>query len=66
MQKKSTKSPFFVRFLEKQELSQVQAGATLKFPSDNDEDITLKYPSDNDEDVTLKYPSDDDEGGVIA
>lgn len=45
--------PFFARFLEKQALQSVAGGGgpivTLKYPSDNDEDVTLKYPSDNDE-----------------
>jgi hypothetical protein len=46
--------PFFARFLEKQALENVAGGGggpivTLKFPSDNDEDVTLKFPSDNDE-----------------
>lgn len=44
-----TRSPFFVRFLEGQELAQANAGATLKYPSDVDEEVTLKYPSDDDE-----------------
>ena len=50
MQKKPTKKPFFARFLESQELAKVEGGATLKYPSDRDEDVTLKYPSDGDED----------------
>ena len=32
------KVPFFARFLEEQELSQVIGGRTLKFPSDGDDD----------------------------
>ena len=40
--------PFFARFLEGQERAE-QSFATLKFPSDLDEDYTMKYPSDNDE-----------------
>jgi len=50
--KKGTKQPYFTRFLEKQELAEVQGGCPC---------VTLKYPSDHDEEVTLKYPSDDDE-----
>ena len=38
---KQEKRPFFARFLEEQELSKVKtdvkAGKTLKYPSDNDE-----------------------------
>lgn len=41
--------PYFVRFLESQELEQANAGMTLKFPSDSDEEWTLKWPSDSDE-----------------
>lgn len=44
--------PFFARFLEKQALEQAKGGGpvtTMKYPSDNDEDVTLKYPSDSDE-----------------
>ena len=44
--------PFFVRFLETQELEQVAGGkrpVTKKYPSDTDEYVTLKYPSDSDE-----------------
>jgi hypothetical protein len=53
MQKpKTTKKPFFARFLESQELAKVNGGATLKYPSDRDEDVTLKYPSDGDESTT--------------
>lgn len=47
--RKPSKKPFFARFLENQELSTVNGGRTLKYPSDTDEDVTLKYPSDNDE-----------------
>jgi len=63
MKKEARKQPYFVRFLEKQELARVSGSQTLKYPSDSDEwPVTLKYPSDDDEDpVTLKYPSDDDE-----
>lgn len=50
--KKNAKKPYFARFLEKQELAEVQGGGIF---------VTLKYPSDADEEVTLKYPSDDDE-----
>lgn len=51
MKKQSTtpKQPFFARFLEGQELSRAQGGATLKYPSDVDEEVTLKYPSDDDD-----------------
>lgn len=51
---KTTKKPFFARFLESQELAKVQGGTTLKYPSDKDEEVNQ----------TLKYPSDGDEGGV--
>lgn len=65
MKKEARKQPYFVRFLEKQELARVSGRSiqvTLKYPSDTDENVTLKYPSDDDEGpVTLKYPSDDDE-----
>ena len=40
--------PFFARFLEGQDRAE-QGFATLKFPSDLDEDMTMKYPSDDDE-----------------
>lgn len=56
MKKNSPNKPYFVRFLEKQELSDVHGGV----------DTTLKYPSDVDEEVTLKYPSDDDEEGETS
>jgi hypothetical protein len=52
MKKNATRKPYFARFLEKQELTEVQGGGIF---------MTLKYPSDGDEEVTLKYPSDDDE-----
>ena len=65
MKKEASKQPYFVRFLEKQELARVSGSVifvTLKYPSDDDENVTLKYPSDDDENpVTLKFPSDDDE-----
>jgi len=64
MKKNAKRQPYFVRFLEKQELARVSGSefVTLKYPSDDDENVTLKYPSDDDENpVTLKYPSDDDE-----
>ncbi|HYP28508.1 MAG TPA: microviridin/marinostatin family tricyclic proteinase inhibitor [Blastocatellia bacterium] len=52
--KDTNELPFFVRFLEGQNFPQVKtnikAGATLKYPSDRDEDVTQKYPSDNDDD----------------
>jgi hypothetical protein len=52
-----TEQPFFVRFLEGQDFpsvkTNVKAGATRKYPSDNDEGI-----------VTQKFPSDDDEGAT--
>lgn len=47
------KKPFFARFLETQELEEVNGGQRY---------VTLKYPSDKDEYMTMKYPSDDDEG----
>lgn len=55
--KTAKKQPYFVRFLEPQELEQA-TGAGFN--------VTLKYPSDGDEEVTLKYPSDDDDDGPIA
>jgi len=56
----SNKSPFFARFLEtaarpasgSRVRTGLNAGRTLKYPSDIDEDV-----------ITLKYPSDGDEGG---
>lgn len=57
MKKNAPKKPYFARFLEHQELSDVQGGGPL---------VTHKYPSDVDEDVTLKYPSDDDEEGATS
>lgn len=61
------KKPFFARFLEAQEVDQIQAGKlvqTMKYPSDNDESVhTKKCNLDNDDIiVTMKYPSDSDEG----
>ena len=48
--------PFFARFLESQDFPQVKTNikaglgnATLKYPSDRDEDLTTKFPSDSDE-----------------
>ena len=41
MKKQTPSKPFFERFLEKQELSEVKAGrgyVTLKYPSDDDEE----------------------------
>lgn len=35
--KQPPKNPFFVRFLDRQEMENVNAGRTLKFPSDNDD-----------------------------
>lgn len=44
------KKPFFARYLEGQELEAVTGGATMKYPSDKDEEHqTQKYPSDGDE-----------------
>jgi hypothetical protein len=65
-QKQLPTRPFFARFLEKQQLKDAAGGGvvTLKFPSDNDEDVTLKFPSDSDEAVTQKFPSDGDDGGA--
>lgn len=51
--RKNRSQPYFVRFLEPQELADVTAGKTLKYPSDNDEFVTLKYPSDDDEDIII-------------
>lgn len=56
--KQEVHKPFFVRFLEGQEIARVQGGGPPLH--------TLKYPSDNDEEVTLKYPSDDDEGPIYV
>lgn len=53
MKKKDRQQPYFVRFLEEQELAGVAAGRTLKYPSDTDEVVTLKYPSDDDEDIIV-------------
>lgn len=46
-----SKKPFFARFLEGQGQVKtgLRAGATLKYPSDFDENVTHKYPSDDDE-----------------
>ncbi len=68
--------PFFAKFLENQlkkdAETNVQAGATLKYPSDLEEE-TKKYPSDNEDDITKpaldqyhtdKYPSDNDEDKI--
>ena len=51
MKKKQTQkeTPFFARFLENQALAQTSGNATMKYPSDNDEDVTMKWPSDGDE-----------------
>lgn len=54
MNKLENEVPFFARYLEGEEFPKVKtnlkAGATKKFPSDNDEhDVTHKFPSDNDE-----------------
>lgn len=47
---KPKKQPFFVRYLEGQDLEAVRGGGTLKYPSDKDEEnTTQKYPSDGDE-----------------
>ncbi|MGS2762102.1 microviridin/marinostatin family tricyclic proteinase inhibitor [Sinomicrobium sp. M5D2P9] len=74
---KSLKKPFFANFLEHQvsgeEQESVQGGATLKFPSDQEEDgsgttSTITKPvldQDGGGDVTQKFPSDDDEEGDI-
>lgn len=69
-----TQQPFFAKFLENQLKKEaeinIQAGATLKYPSDLEEAETNKYPSDKEDDVTKpaldllhtdKYPSDNDE-----
>ena len=50
MKKQDKKKPFFVRYLEGQELEAATGGGTLKYPSDRDEgDQTMKFPSDSDE-----------------
>lgn len=57
--KKPSKSPFFARFLQTQELRDVAGGGeatTLKYPSDQEDGggggpVTLKFPSDS-EDAT--------------
>ena len=49
------KSPFFARFLEKQQRADAAEITGGKPPVQ-----TLRYPSDDDA-FTLKYPSDDDE-----
>lgn len=51
----TTKKPFFSRFLAPQVQTHVQAGLTLKYPSDKDEItyVTLKYPSDGDDDPPM-------------
>ncbi|WP_224192504.1 microviridin/marinostatin family tricyclic proteinase inhibitor [Nannocystis pusilla] len=50
MEKQDKKKPFFVRYLEGQERQAGRADATLKYPSDKDEENTThKYPSDGDE-----------------
>ena len=56
---KSTKKPFFARYLEGQELEAVTGGTKSK--------PTMKYPSDTDEapTQTLRYPSDSDEGSAL-
>jgi hypothetical protein len=65
-----TKTPFFARFLESQQLKEASGALTfytLKYPSDSDEGgVTLKYPSDSETAVTLKFPSDSDEGGAVT
>lgn len=56
----ATKSPFFARFIQttsnltstnaSRVRTGLQAGQTLKYPSDLDEELrTLKYPSDGDD-----------------
>jgi hypothetical protein len=73
---KNSNLPFFARFLETQELEQVNGGGTMhtmKYPSDSDEHgggmHTMKFPSDSDElgggtVHTMKYPSDSDEAAI--
>jgi Serine endopeptidase inhibitors len=65
--KQNKKSPLFARFLEAQEISNKTEIAGGAGPTSvlKDRLTTLKYPSDNDENVTLKYPSDGDEGVSI-
>ena len=55
--KTAKNKPYFVRFLEAQELEQATGAGINR---------TLKYPSDADEEVTLKYPSDGDDDGPVA
>lgn len=62
------KKPFFAKYLEAQEpersTDKEQNGALSNLKTGVQAGRTLKFPSDRDEDVTLKYPSDNDEGGV--
>ncbi len=73
-----SQQPFFAKFLENQikkaAETNVQGGATLKYPSDLEEAETTKYPSDQEDDRTKpaadvlhtdKYPSDNDEDSKI-
>ena len=55
------KKPFFARFLESQELSEVTGAGHNHTSKHKDVVQTEKYPSDSDEFQTLKYPSDGDE-----
>jgi hypothetical protein len=71
--KKETKSiqkPFFAHFLEDQDLSgpekdAVQGGATLKYPSDREDNTSRTADDTGGGYVTLKVPSDSDEAGDI-
>lgn len=47
LDKQQPQRPYFVRFLESQELERIAAGRppTRKYPSDTDEDFLLGYPT---------------------
>ncbi len=62
------KKPFFAHFLEDQNLSDtetVQGGATLKYPSDQEESTSRTTDVTGGGYVTLKVPSDSDEAGGL-
>lgn len=66
----SAKKPFFAHFLEDQNLSgsetdAVQGGATLKYPSDREDNTSRTTDIAGGGYVTLKVPSDSDEAGGI-
>jgi len=66
---KQTKTPFFAKFLENQiskEAQNITTGGKPGKGKKKDQDVvTMKFPSDDDEDilVTMKFPSDNDEDG---